>query len=636
VDFSKIDLNDHQDLARTIVLEGVQKTFKDRSTFQKFRNRIIKRENGRIFHNLYFVKAYEDLVKEGKIEANEEFLRLIQKRRIRTMSGVAPVTVLTKPFPCPGKCTYCPTDVRMPKSYLISQPAAQRGFRQRFDPYSQVYVRLKALEMTGHQVSKVELRILGGTWSSYPKGYQTWFVKRCLQAMNEYKEVRSKNEKGKKDLEEQVGLGDSFGKLGMTSAERTVKNRIETRRGVDEVNTLEVRSLEGGRLKFDDVVEENETAAVRCIGINVETRPDWVDAAEIKRLRRLGVTKVEIGVQTTDDKVQELTRRGHDLEAVRVATKLFKDAGFKLSYHMMPNLEGTTVERDKKMVGELFSDDRYQPDYLKIYPCVVIPRTSLSVRYRKGLYEPYDDKTLFDVLYENMKSVPEYCRIDRVARDIPSNEIEAGSKVSNVRQMLEKKLLEDGTPCRDIRYREIGETEFRMENVEFRIREYRASGGTEMFLSYEDSKQDKLIALLRLRFPDGSRGSRVKSREGVSSKGQVSRFKREVPDSKFLILNSKEKDEDKGVRLRIKELEQAALVREVHVYGRQISVGKKGSKKQHVGWGTKLMADVERLAKKAGYKKIAVIAGIGTREYYKKFGYKLEGTYMVKMLEARS
>jgi elongator complex protein 3 len=615
MDFSNINLEDHQSLARTIVTEAIGETFKDRSQFQKFRNKIIKREHGRIFHNLYFVKAYEDLVKEGKIEANEEFLRLIQKRRIRTMSGVAPVTVLTKPFPCPGKCTYCPTDVRMPKSYLISQPAAQRGFRQRFDPYSQVYVRLKALEMTGHQVSKVELRILGGTWSSYPKGYQTWFVKRCLQAMNEYRELR---EKDLKDLKDSKDLKEGH--------ERTIVNRIETRRGVDTVNTLEVKSLKGGRLKFDDVVEENETAAVRCIGINIETRPDWVDAAEIKRLRRLGVTKVEIGVQTTDDKVQELTRRGHDLEAVRVATKFFKDAGFKLSYHMMPNLEGTTVEQDKKMVGELFEDDRYQPDYLKIYPCMVIPRTSLSVRYRKGLYKPYDDETLFDVLYEVMKSVPEYCRIDRVARDIPSDEIEAGSKVSNIRQMLEKKLEEEGTPSRDIRYREIGETEFKMENIELVKREYEASGGRELFLSYEDTEQDKLIALLRLRFV-------------MTNKGQGNKVQGPKKNSKFSILNSKEEDEDEGpIRLRsgkksrIKEIEGAALIREVHVYGRQISVGKKGSKKQHVGWGTKLMADAERLAKKAGYKKIAVIAGIGTREYYKKFGYELEGTYMVKTL----
>ncbi|MDZ4216817.1 MAG: tRNA uridine(34) 5-carboxymethylaminomethyl modification radical SAM/GNAT enzyme Elp3, partial [Candidatus Gracilibacteria bacterium] len=516
-----------------------------------------------------------DLLKEGKMEPNEELLGFIQKRKVRTMSGVAPVTVLTKPFPCPGKCTYCPTDVRMPKSYLPSQPAAQRGFRQRFDPYSQVFVRLKALEMTGHQVSKVELRILGGTWSSYPKTYQTWFVKRCLQAMNEYRIVRSSE-----------------------FAVWSSRNTIVSRYGSDEVNTLMVKSIGGGSMKFEDVVRGNETAAVRCIGINIETRPDWIDEAEVIRLRRLGVTKVEIGVQTTDDRVQELTRRGHGLQAVRDATRLLKDAGFKISYHMMPNLEGSTVELDKRMIGELFEGSDYQPDYLKIYPCVVIPRTSLSVRYRKGLYQPYDDETLEEVLLENMKSVPEWCRIDRVARDIPAGDIEAGTKISNIRQILEQWLEKEGTPCRDIRAREIKGEDFDPTDVQLIVREYEASGGRELFLSYEDVKQDKLIALLRLRFSG---------------------------------------------RTFFDELKGAALIREVHVYGRQIAVGEGNEakekmknegvlQKQHQGWGGKLMREAERMAFESGYQKIAVIAGIGTREYYRKFGYVLAGTYMIKAL----
>ncbi|MDF2379281.1 MAG: tRNA uridine(34) 5-carboxymethylaminomethyl modification radical SAM/GNAT enzyme Elp3 [Candidatus Gracilibacteria bacterium] len=566
MDFSKIDVTTHQKIARMIVLEAIDRTFKNRDHFQKFRNKIIKREKGVIFHNLYFVKAYEDLVKEGKIEENEDFAGLIKKRSVRTMSGVAPVTVMTKPWPCPGKCTYCPTDVRMPKSYLPSQPAAQRGFRQRFDPYAQVYVRLKALEMTGHKVSKVELRILGGTWSSYKKQYRTWFVKRCLQAMNEYGRVRS----------EEFGVG---------SRERTVTNRIESRYGVDKVNTLMVKSIGGPSVCFDEVVKENETAKVRCIGVNIETRSDHIDVKEIQHLRRLGVTKIEMGVQTTDDKVQELTRRGHDLQSVKDATVLMKDAGFKLSFHMMPNLPGSTIELDKRMIGELFSDSAYQPDYLKIYPCVVIPRTSLAVQYRRGDYHPYDDETLFDILYENMKDIPEWCRVDRVARDIPADDIEAGFKISNIRQFLEQKLEKEGIPCRDIRTREIQNLSYEMSDVELVERVYASSGGKEFFLSYEDIQQDRLIALLRLRFPG---------------------------------------------KTFLKELSGAALIREVHVYGQQTAVGKSGKTKQHVGWGTKLMKDAEDLAKKAGYKKLAVIAGIGTREYYKKFGYRLEGTYMLK------
>ncbi len=302
----------------------------------------------------------------------------------------------------------------------------------------------------------------------------------------------------------------------------------------------------------------------------------------------MGVTKLEIGVQTTDDKVQELTRRGHDLKSVRDATRLIKDAGFKLSYHMMPNLPGSSVELDKKMVGDLFKSPGYQPDYLKIYPCVVVQKSVLYGWYNKGQFRPYDDPTLMEVLMAEMRDVPEYCRVDRIARDIPSTDVMAGSKVSNVRQILEEKLRAEGTPCRDIRSREIGDEAITLKNVKLVKREYEASGGKEVFLSFEDLTKNKLVALLRLRFP-----------------GAV-----------FL-----------------KELEDAAIVREVHVYGKQIAVGKRGEgKKQHVGWGGKLMKEAEKLAKRDGYKKVAVIAGIGTREYYKKLGYRLKGSYMLKRI----
>ncbi len=569
MDFSKIDLEDHQKLARIIIERAAEKTFKNRSAFEKFRNSVIKEHKGRIFHNLYFVKAYNDLLKEKKISPNRELLGLIQKRSVRTMSGVAPLTVLMKPYACPGKCVYCPTDLRMPKSYLPSQPAAQRGFRQRFNPYTQVFVRLKALAMTGHEVSKVELRVLGGTWSAYPKKYQTWFLKRCLQAMNEFSEqIEDKRTDKMENL--------------------VKKNLISSPYGVDEVSTVVLKSLNKNKLTWNEVVKTNEMAKVRCIGINVETRPDFINKSEVRRMRRLGITKIEMGVQTTDDKVQELTKRGHDLESVRNATKLLKDAGFKMSYHMMPNLPGTTVDLDKRMVAELFEGPAYQPDYLKLYPCVVVPKSTLAISFRKGEYKPYDDATLEDVLFEEMKSVPEWCRIDRVARDIPAEDVESGFKMSNIRQVLEKRMEEEGIPCRDIRTREIKDGEVNPENIKLVIREYDASGGKEFFLSYEDIEKDKLIALLRLRFP---------------------------------------------AETFIKEINNAALIREVHVYGQQIAVGKSdGNKKQHVGWGTKLMKEAENLASKHSYKRIAVIAGIGTREYYVKKGYKLDGTYMLKQL----
>jgi len=539
MDFANLNLEDNQELARNIIMEASKKTFKKRSDFEHFRNGIIKKFKGKIFHNLYFIKAYDDLVKEKKIKNNPALLSLLRKRGVRTLSGVTPVTVLTKPFPCPGKCVYCPTDIRMPKSYLPSQPAAQRAFKQDFDPYVQVFVRLKALTTTGHEVSKVELRVIGGTFSFYPKSYQTWFIKRCLLAMNDFP-------------------------LLILDKKSSVKNP-----------------------SFADVVKKNETAEVRCIGMNIETRPDYVNKTEVKRLRMLGVTKVEMGVQTTDEKIQELTKRGHDLKAVKDATGLLKDSGFKIGYHMMPNLPGSTPDFDKKMVSELFEDSGFQPDYLKIYPCVVVPKAQLFYIFKRGEYQPYDDVTLEEVLLAEMLSVPEWCRVDRVARDIPSDEITAGSRVSNIRQILEQKLMKKtGKTFREIRSREIKNETFKDKDVKLIVREYAANGGKEFFISFEDVKNDKLIALLRLRFP----------------------FKTFIP-----------------------ELKNAALIREVHVYGKQVAVGKRNPVgKQHGGFGSRLMKYAEDFSKKSGYKKVAVIAGIGTREYYKKLGYRIKGTYMLK------
>src|SRR5690606_25578092 len=265
--------------------------------------------------------------------------------------------------------------------------------------------------------------------------------------------------------------------------------------------------------------------------------------------------------------------------SVKDATKLLKQAGFKLSYHMMPNLPGSTPELDKKMIGQLFEDADYQPDYLKIYPCVVIPNTSLAVQYRRGDYKSYDDKTIEEILLENLRSVPEWCRIDRVARDIPSDEIESGTRVSNIRQILEERLKKEGAPARDIRYREIGNAEFNMEDVQLVVREYEASEGREVFLSYEDLQQDKLIALLRLRFNE----------KRITNNEQQGHF--------------------------IDELKGAAIIREVHVYGKQVAIRKdhkdredrydRKDGKQHKGWGARLMADAERMAKENGFKKMA-------------------------------
>ncbi len=561
MDFANINLEKFNEISKEILLLAIKKNILNRKDFEKIRNATIKKHKSEIFHSLYFIKAYQDLVSDGVIEENPVVLSLIQKRTVRTMSGVAPVTVLTKPFPCPGKCVYCPTDLRMPKSYLPSQPAAQRAYRQSFNPYTQVFVRLKALFMTGHDFSKIELRIIGGSFSAYPKAYQKWFIKRCLQAMNEFAVVS-------KDLK-------SF------KNQKTVKNTIY---GKEVLSEMKVKSLKSNP-SFDLVVKENETSLFRCIGINVETRPDLIDKNELKYFRTLGITKVEMGVQTLFDKVQEKTERGHDTASVVKASSLLKDFGFKLAYHMMPNLPYSTPKMDKEMFDKLFDNSDFKPDYLKIYPCVVVEKSRLSSLFNKGVFRPYSDDVLIDVLKHIIKSVPYYCRVDRVARDIPATDVKSGLKTSNIRQIIENDLSKEN--IQEIRYREIKGDLFDLNNVHLLVRSYEASKGKEVFLSFEDEKNNKLLALLRLRFPH---------------------------------------------KTYLKELKDASIIREVHVYGKQTPVGEKSKGKQHIGFGRKLLKEAEYLSKQNGCKFIAVISGIGVRQYYEKFGYKLKGTYMVKEL----
>jgi len=374
----------------------------------------------------------------------------------------------------------------------------------------------------------------------------------------------------------------NFDKIGNITKTQT----IESEEGSDEINTVIIPPLNNEHnYDFNDVIKQNEVGDIKCIGINIETRPDFITENEAKYLRTLGVTKIEMGVQTTDEKVQEICKRGHTNSAVISATEILKDAGFKIGYHMMPNLPGSTAELDKSMLTQIFTPN-YQPDYLKIYPCVIMPKTELSEMYKKGDYKPYEDNELEDVLYENMKSVPYWCRVDRVARDIPTDEIEKGFKTSNIRQIIEKRLKDEGVLCKDIRTREIQSQTIDKDTTKLVIRDYKASNGTEYFISYEDVKTDKIIALIRLRLPN---------------------------------------------KTYIEELTNSAIIREVHVYGKQIAVGnKEKNKQQHIGFGRKLINKAEKIAKEKGYLKMSVISGIGTREYYKKLEYSLEGTYMTK------
>lgn len=511
----------------------------DEKKLKLIRNDLTKKNGGVLPKNLELVQAYRELTEGGKIKNSPQILKVIQKRKVRTLSGIANITVLTKDLGCPGHCIYCPTEKGMPKSYLSNEPAMMRAVRNEFNSYKQVKTRLNGLVAQGHDVTKIDIRTAGGTWGAVPEWYRQQFLKGIYLALNE---------------------------------------------GPGPIQDSELRIQESA---LEDLIKENETAKCRCVGLWVETRPDWVDEEELKKLRSYGVTGIELGVQTTDDKVNEFNKRGHGLKESIEATKLCRDIGLKVCHHLMPNLPTATLESDLKSGRDLFENEGLRPDYLKVYPTMVIPFSDLEkmVKEDPNLHKPYTDDELIRVVAEIKKAVPEYCRIIRIIRDFPAESIVAGSKKSNLRQIMHRM----GVKCKCVRCREIQDG--LIKSYELRIKSYQANGAEEVFISIDEPNLDKLIGLCRLRLPKS---------EPIFD-----------------------------------ELKDAAIVRELHVYGRQESLSdKKGvtSNTQHLGFGRQLMEEAERISKEAGYSKIAVIAAIGTREYYKKLGYTLEGTYMVKRL----
>ena len=487
--------------------------------------------------NVELIKVYREMVASGEMNEDREFLKIIRKRGVRSKSGITNITVLTKAYPCPGKCIFCPTEPGMPKSYLSNEPAMMRAILNNFDAFRQTRNRLISLYKTGHFTDKVDVIVAGGTFSFYPKKYQTDFIRGIYNALN-YPLPKARS-------------------------------------------LLEAQNI-------------NETAQNRCIGLSVETRPDHITPQELIRMRTLGCTKIEIGVQSLNDKVLELNKRGHGIAETKQAIKLIRDAAYKINVHMMPNLYGATPEIDLADMKELFENPAYRPDWMKVYPCMVVPWSQLEGIYRKGLFKSYTDEQLVDLLVEMTKTWPEYVRVTRMYRDIPAPTIISGCKVSNLRQLVEMKMQKLGIKSKDIRSREIKDGKVNIDDLKLKVQQFEASEGQEFFVTYDYPKLDKICALLRLRFSSYS-------------------------------LNGKPHF--------IKELEGAALVREVHTYGEQVEITRSGKESsQHIGLGRRMMAQAEEISKKNGFKKLAVISGIGVREYYRKLGYQLEGTYMMKYL----
>lgn len=523
-----------QHILEQFISQASKKGIKDEESLHRFKKRFAREFKQSLPSNLELQKAYKAMIEKGW-EGDAGLQRLIRKRKVRTLSGVSVITVLTKPYPCPGECVFCPTEPGMPKSYLSNEPGAMRAVLDDFHPKDQVETRLKSLKAQGHEVDKIEMIVLGGTFSAYNKRYQTDYVRALYNACNE--------KKG--------------------------------------------RSLEEAQVI-------NESSKTRIIGLSLETRPDHINEEEIIRMRNLGCTKVQMGVQHTDNAILRLNKRGECIEDTVHAMRLLKDAGFKVATHLMPNLPGSTPEKDIEMLKEFFTDPRFKPDHLKLYPCVVTPYAELEKWAEEGRYESYSDETLMRILIEMKKIIPEYVRIERLFRDIPGESILQGSQKTNMRQLLHDMMKKEAVRCHCIRCREIKNQSYDPNQTEFRVLEYDSSEGKEFFMSFNHREGDKLCALLRLRYP-----------------------------SQAL----------KGEKHFIKELEGAAIIREVHTYGAQISIGKRSnSASQHAGLGRRLLEKAEEQAKKDGFRKIAVIAGIGTRNYYRKWSYELEGTYMTKAI----
>lgn len=521
-----------------------------------------KGASGGYFSKIELVTGYRQLTAAGVLPFERHVLRRLQMKPVRTSSGVTPVTVLTRPAGCPGQCIFCPDAEGMPKSYLPNEPGARRAAQCGFDPYLQVRTRLETFQAMGHSADKVELLILGGTWSAYSRRYREWFVTRCLDALNEEPAAAADQPAPESDLDHPITRSPSH------------------------------------LVSLSQAQARNETAGHRNVGLVIETRPDWVTADEIVHLRRLGVTKVQLGVQSLDDRILALNRRGHDVATVRRAVGLLRAAGFKLHLHWMPNLYGATPESDRADFARLWRDPALRPDELKIYPCSIIEGTELYRLWQEGRYRPYTEEELINLVADCKATIPPYCRVNRVFRDIPADDIVAGVKSSNLRQLVHAHMAERGQVCRCIRCREVrgntvGEGELRLV-----VHSYETAGSREQFLSYETAG-GRLAGFLRLSLPQ---------------RDPPSPWHEEVWEA-------------------IPEIARAAMIREVHVYGPALEIGAESAgEAQHLGLGRRLIAEAKARAAAAGFERLAVISAIGTRRYYERLGFGRGELYMIAAL----
>ncbi len=518
-----------------------------------------------------------EILEELNEEQKQFYKKFLITKPVRTISGVAPLAIMTKPIPCShGKCTFCPGGPKsffgdVPQSYTGNEPSTMRAIRAGYDPYLIVFNRLEQYILLNQIPDKTEVIIQGGTFCSFPEDYQEEVIKYTLKAMNDFSEIffydNKFNFKRFKEFFELPG---------------TIKDKERTIKIQEKLLKIKGEAI----LEYEQL--RNETAKIRSTALVIETKPDWCMKEHINQILKLGTTRVELGIQTLKENILKITNRGHTLKDTKEAIQLLKDSFLKTTFHMMPGLPQTTKEKDIKMFEELFENPEYKPDSLKIYPCLVMPGTPLFIQYQRGEFSPLKTEEAAEIIAEAKKFVPEYCRIMRINRDIPSTVIHDGVMNTNLRQIVEKKVLEKEIKCRCIRCREPMGKKANYRSIEIKKYYYESSSGKEVFISIEDLKNDILLGFCRLRKP-------------------YNPFRPEITA-------------------------KSAGVRELHVYGQATPLAEEGPV-QHKGYGKMLMQEAEKIAKEEWEcNKILVISGIGVREYYKKLNYKKDGVYMSKDL----
>lgn len=541
-------------------------------------------------------------------ELEERFVHSVRMKPRRTASGVATITVITRPHTCSSNCIYCPCDLRMPKSYLANEPACQRAELTFFDPYVQVAARLQALHQMGHSTDKVELIVLGGTWSDYPEGYQYWFIKELFRALNEWPNSPSYIQ-DRLDWYTSFGLQNSEDALSSFVAEQqaavfedtaTYNQAFHKLYDTSQPHQSAWSQMES---TYDELVEQqhvNETAAARVVGLVIETRPDTITPDNLRMFRQLGCTKIQIGIQSTRQEILDANKRQMSAAQIKRAFSLIRLYGFKIHSHLMVNLLGATPEADKQDFKTFVTDPGFLPDEIKLYPCALVSGTQLVQKYREGAWQPYDKDELVDVLVQDVLNTPPYVRISRMIRDISATDILVGNKHTNLRQMVEQELAAEDVARRvqEIRFREINQQQVHAAELTLQDFTYTTAVSDEHFLQWVTTN-NKIAGFCRLSLPHWD-----KLTSGAC----------DVSADELLVQPGQ------------------AMIRELHVYGQALSLGSEGMSAQHQGLGQKLLAKASSIAAEAGYTSLNVISSIGTRAYYRAQGFTDAGLYQQKAL----